>query len=182
MRDQRRSLRCVVFAPFWSKKSSGAARLARRWAAPFPSLRPPFWKERSLRGAGLWRSRRCRFARFVAGTVRGDKKKGNAGKLLRYPSIKTSQSQVRPQGPFGRRTLLPRASMIFHDFDIPRFSVFCFWGAVIPRAGSPSPPSADRPTPSGGLALPGAAKRKASWGGGKCAGRIRRGGDRKSVV
>jgi len=31
-------------------------------------------------------------------------KKGNAGKLLRHPSIKKSQSQVRPQGPFGRRT------------------------------------------------------------------------------
>ena len=75
LRDRRSSLRCVVFAPFWSKKSSGAARLARRLAAPFPSLRPPFWKERSLRGAGLWRSRRCRFARFVAGTVRGGKKR-----------------------------------------------------------------------------------------------------------
>jgi hypothetical protein len=108
-------------------------------------------------------------------------KKGNAGKLLRHPSIKKSQSQVRPQGPFGRRTLLPRASMIFHDFDIPRFSGFCFWDAVIPRAGSPSPPSPDRPTPTGGLALPGAAKRKASWGGGKCAGRIRRGGGASRV-
>jgi hypothetical protein len=109
-------------------------------------------------------------------------KKGNAGKLLRHPGIKKKPIPSTATGPLrASDMLLPRASMIFHDFDIPRFSVFCFWGAVIPRAGSPSPPSADRPTPTGGLALPGAAKRKASWGGGKCAGRIRRGGGASRV-
>ena len=99
-------MRCVVFVPFWPQKSSGAARLARRWAALFPSLRPSFWKARSLRGAaGLWHSAvehifgptaLCQFSNFIGTT---NVESHHAPHMTRVPKCMHENGNETPSWP-----------------------------------------------------------------------------------